>query len=509
MFSWLNNMKIFTKLILTMIFVSLGALYIGWQGIGGLHEEAKLAESIYTNNVTPFNILLDLQDKFTGIRFRELRHISSDNPDAMDKLEKEIKQNFVDINKDVVELEGGNRLDDTKAIFTTLHDQLPNYQKSVQEVIANSKQFMKEEAGSQSNSSGAKMFEQLLSMVGKLKDIMIRQASQDLGSSKVIVVRLRGLLLLATILTIVISLTLGVMLARSFAVPLGKGVRLARAMAQGDLTPVAAALDRDDEVGDLNRAMSDMCQSIGQMVGQISWAASRITEATGEQAASLEETSSSVTEIDSMVQRVTGNTNKANAEMGNTARVVEQTLVSLKELTDSMRAMSEASKKTAKIIKTIDEIAFQTNLLALNAAVEAARAGEAGAGFAVVAEEVRSLAMRSAEASQNTAELIEDTMKKIAAGDQLVARVNSDFTRLGESANKEHALINDIAKSMDEVSKGINQISITVQHVGQTAQGNVEVSAILQQEVKRFKTVDGETDAYPSRTAGLLPLSQS
>ena len=86
------------------------------------------------------------------------------------------------------------------------------------------------------------------------------------------------------------------------------------------------------------------------------------------------------------------------------------------ELTGSMKEITTASEETAKIIKTIDEIAFQTNLLALNAAVEAARAGEAGAGFAVVADEVRNLAMRAAEAAKNTANLIEGSVKKIKKG---------------------------------------------------------------------------------------------
>ena len=111
---------------------------------------------------------------------------------------------------------------------------------------------------------------------------------------------------------------------------------------------------------------------------------------------------------------------QANTLMAETSKVVDEANQSMKELTGSMEEISQASEETGKIIKTIDEIAFQTNLLALNAAVEAARAGEAGAGFAVVADEVRNLALRAAEAAKNTSSLIEDTVKKVKKGSEIV-----------------------------------------------------------------------------------------
>ena len=108
----------------------------------------------------------------------------------------------------------------------------------------------------------------------------------------------------------------------------------------------------------------------------------------------------------------------------------------MSDLTVSMGEISGASEETQKIVKTIDEIAFQTNLLALNAAVEAARAGEAGAGFAVVADEVRNLAMRAAEAAKNTANLIENTVKRVKDGSELVSRTNEAFTQVAENSTE-------------------------------------------------------------------------
>ena len=113
-----------------------------------------------------------------------------------------------------------------------------------------------------------------------------------------------------------------------------------------------------------------------------------------------------------MTRQNADNAGQANSMMIETREVMDMANQSMTELTGAMGEISVASEETAKIIKTIDEIAFQTNLLALNAAVEAARAGEAGAGFAVVADEVRNLAIRSAEAAKNTANLIEGTVKR-------------------------------------------------------------------------------------------------
>ncbi|MDD2901961.1 MAG: methyl-accepting chemotaxis protein [Syntrophales bacterium] len=156
------------------------------------------------------------------------------------------------------------------------------------------------------------------------------------------------------------------------------------------------------------------------------------------------------------------------------------------DLTESMQEISQASGETAKIIKTIDEISFQTNLLALNAAVEAARAGEAGTGFAVVADEVRNLALRAAEAAQNTSTLIEDTVAKIQAGSELVNKTFEAFSRAAASASKTKALVAEIAGASNEQAQGVNQINQAITEMDQVVQRNAansEESAGASQEL--------------------------
>ena len=219
----------------------------------------------------------------------------------------------------------------------------------------------------------------------------------------------------------------------------------------------------------------------------MSQASHQLAEGASEQAASLEETSASLEEIASMTKTNADNAGQANALMQETAKVVGQANQSMAQLTRSMEEITVASSETAKIIKTIDEIAFQTNLLALNAAVEAARAGEAGAGFAVVADEVRALAMRAAEAAQNTAALIEGTVDKIEAGSELVSTTNKAFSEVTASSGKVANLISEISTASDEQSSGISQLNMAVTDMEQVVQANAGATEQLSAQANDFQ----------------------
>jgi methyl-accepting chemotaxis protein len=214
-------------------------------------------------------------------------------------------------------------------------------------------------------------------------------------------------------------------------------------------------------------------ENVTSATTQITASSQSLAEVSSEQAAAIEETSSSLEEMASMTKRNADNAEEANNLMSDTFRVVDQANHSMEELTQAMSEISVASDETAKINKTIDEIAFQTNLLALNAAVEAARAGEAGAGFAVVADEVRNLAMRAAESAKNTAALIEDTTNKVKGGAKIVAKTNEDFGKVTENAKKVGALVGEITVASREQAQGIEQVNKAVSEMDRSTQENV------------------------------------
>ncbi|QTA83037.1 Methyl-accepting chemotaxis protein, HBM sensor domain-containing [Desulfonema limicola] len=218
--------------------------------------------------------------------------------------------------------------------------------------------------------------------------------------------------------------------------------------------------------------LTDTSHELASASTQVAEVSLSLAQGTSEQAAAVEQTSASLEEISSMIKQNADNAKKADLFMKETYNIVEKAGKSMEDLTLSMNDILASSEETFKIIKTIDEIAFQTNLLALNAAVEAARAGNAGAGFAVVSQEVRNLAMKAADAAKNTSEMISKTVKKIRLGSGLLAATGTDFSRVSENASSVAEIISEISAASGDQAAGIGQISTAVVEMDKTIQSN-------------------------------------
>lgn len=246
---------------------------------------------------------------------------------------------------------------------------------------------------------------------------------------------------------------------------------------KGDHAKIKAALNT--AVSNLEKSLQQVSVSGEQVAAasqQIGTGSQTLARGTSEQASSLEEISSNLQELTSMTKQNTVNAQAAKSLADGTRSGVATGTESMRNLSAAVERIKMSSDDTAKIVKTIDEIAFQTNLLALNAAVEAARAGDAGKGFAVVAEEVRNLAMRSAEAAKSTANLIEESVKNAEDGVKLNEEVTKGLENISKQVQKVGEVMSEISAASEQQSQGIEQVNNAILQMNQLTQQNASTA---------------------------------
>ncbi len=269
---------------------------------------------------------------------------------------------------------------------------------------------------------------------------------------------------------------------------------------KGDFAKIKESLNM--AVENLDKALQQVAIGADQVASasvQVSTGGQSLSQGASEQASSLEEVSSSLQEMSSMTKQNALNAREANGVAEAARGSAQKGVESMNRMSQAINQIKSSSDATAKIVKTIDEIAFQTNLLALNAAVEAARAGDAGKGFAVVAEEVRNLAMRSAEAAKNTASLIEEAVKNSENGVVINAEVLANFQEITERINKVSQVVAEIAAASDQQDQGISQVNKAVEQMNQLTQQN---AANAEESASAAEEMSSQSEQMRSMVAG-------
>lgn len=308
-------------------------------------------------------------------------------------------------------------------------------------------------------------------------------------------------------------------------------------MAAGDFTVASQCQER--YVGDYHRifvainklksSINDTLVTLGQSADQVasgseqvSAGAQALSQGATQQASSVEELAASINEISNHINQ---NAQDASQAREKAEAIGSEASESNKRMQDMLAAMSDISNSSSeigKIIKTIEDIAFQTNILALNAAIEAARAGAAGKGFAVVADEVRNLASKSAEASKNTAALIENSLQAVENGRRIADDTANSLEIVVDGINDANTMMASISKAASEqaefvtqITQGIDQISSVVQTNSATAQESAAASQELSGQAQMLKDLadrfklDGDSSAFSSGSSVQSDVSYS
>lgn len=367
---------------------------------------------------------------------------------------------------------------------------------------------------------GGAKFEAARDVLNRLTELRLKRAEAFAAQVREAVARTTYWTVAVLAGLLVVGGLLGFLPARSIVRALNRVVAEAGRAATGDLT-ARVQVETRDELGHMGEAINHMMERFQSSMTRIQRGARQTNEASNQlalgseqlatgaqqQAAALEETAASLEEMTGTVKQSADNARLAN-QMAATARSsAERGGAVVRDVVDSMGAITTASKQIAAIITTIDEIAFQTNLLALNAAVEAARAGEQGRGFSVVAGEVRKLAQRSAEASKEIKTLIMDATVKVEAGSGMARQAGDALGEIVIGVKKVADLIAEMSAAAQEQAQGIEQVNKAVIQMDAVMQKNAaqteQFSTIAKAMMTQAAELQGQVDSFKLSFDGL------
>ena len=544
----MKNLKIRTKLFILVVFMMAGIIIIGISSLLFMSTINDNTTEIASNWLPSTILAEEMNTAVSDVRTQEFKHVVSQDAKEMDKVNTKLDQlseNFIRMQKQYNEL----------AVNETDRQLLSDIQKAWDSYLAEGESMIKLSAENKTTEAMAIMNGEHLdnfdSLTAKcLELVQFNKSGSDAANEQADIAYAVAQKLTIGLLSglSVVTVLFAFYIVHSITKPVSEIDNVARKIADGELNESIRYQSKDElgvlavnfnktvtrlrdyvnyideissilnEVADGNllfqltydyagefakvkTALEHISDSLNTTLTQINQSSEQVASGSDQVASGSQALSQGATEQASSIEELAATINAESAK--NASRqasiVGEQITVSndsMKHMTIAMNEISEKSSQIGKIIKTIEDIAFQTNILALNAAVEAARAGEAGKGFAVVADEVRNLASKSAEASKDTANLIEGSMQAVEKGTQIANSTAEQLSQVVSGAQEIVNTIDDIATasqrqsdSIRQVTTGVDQISSVIQTNSATAEESAAASEELSGQAQILKNL--------------------
>ncbi len=566
-----KNLKIGKKLIISFIIVSIIASISGVVSLVLLKRvDTDYSDALAVDAIPLSDMGLALETIVDGRRAVRDLIIYKDEPEIYEEAKTSIQNDIDATNEYIANMEKAISEPESQAMYDELLNDIPAYREKRDKVIDlvdngdldGAKQVMHDEMAP----AYTQVYEDMMALITYKTDAAIKESVNltQMGQNFMYI----NIAIIAA--AMVIAIVFGIVISRGISVPVNACVGRIRSFAyDGDLRSPVQSSTNKDEIGDLSRITADMVAGISALIddqarvmgamsdgdftqslsvkyagdfaglrdsivniqnslnsilvkinqssdqvstgaNQVSNGAQALAQGATEQASTVQELADTLGATSKGINENAGSASEASEKVQAVGAEMYESNDKMKSMMQAMTQISDSSNEIGKIIKTIEDIAFQTNILALNAAVEAARAGAAGQGFAVVADEVRNLASKSAEASKNTASLIETSIAAVENGSRIADETAKTLLMAVEGTKEVVERINAISKGMStqagaiaQLTQGVDQISAVVQTNSATAEESAAASEelsgqaqMMRELVERFKLKDDDYASY-------------